>query len=70
MGKVKALELEIGNPILEIEREREREENNDVNEIRMVCFSLFDVMPKLGTQTTCRGEKECLNEWTNNGNDD
>lgn len=28
MGKVKALELEIGNPILEIERERE--ENNDV----------------------------------------
>jgi hypothetical protein len=62
MGKVKALELEIGNPILEIEREREREENNDVNEIRMVCFSLFDDMPKLGTQTTCRGEKECLNE--------
>lgn len=60
MGKVKALELEIGNPILEIEREREREENNDVNEIRMVCFSLFDVMPKLGTQTTCRGDRKSV----------
>jgi len=63
MGKVKALELEIGNPILEIEREKEKvKKTMMLDEIRMVCFSLFDVMPKLGTQTTCRGEKECLNE--------
>lgn len=37
MGKVKALELEIGNPILEIEREKEKK-TMMLDEIRMVLF--------------------------------